>query len=154
MMCRVLTFQDSLAYRHLRLEALRIFPTCFGANYAQQATLNKLYVQTLLEQDSDEVVMLGAFIDNQLIGLCGLKETPDNRREIIQMYVTRTASGQGVAQQLLRLAKQILPQIGATALILTVYIDNHSAIKTYLTAGFEVSCQQHKQLLMHYKPMN
>ena len=100
--CRALKAKDSLDYRKLILESLLLYPDSFDANYQEQVNLEKLYVEELLEQGSNSIVMLGAFINNELIGLCGLK--------------------------LLQSAKITLKKLGAEALILVVYVNNKPAL--------------------------
>jgi len=146
--CRILEPKDSLNYRRLRLESLQRNPESFGAKYEEQANLKKLYVEEHLEQGSNLVVMLGAFIDYELIGLCGLKMKDGNQLEIIQMYVTGNVRGQAIGQKLLNLAKSILKKRRAKNLVLTVHADNYVAVKTYKNAGFNVQSKKGKEVIM------
>ena len=95
--------------------------------------------------------MLGAFVDSELIGLCGLKINNDKQFEIIQMYVAGKVRGQGVSQKLLTLAKNTLKNRRVTSLILTVYADNDVALKTYKNAGFKIQSQQENEIIMIYQ---
>jgi len=145
---RQLVATDSLNYRQLRLQSLQQVPSCYGTSYAEQVALPTLYVESLLTEGSDEVIMLGAFIQAELIALCGLKANDDNQREIIQMYVAPKARGKAVAQSLLHLAKQIGKARAANGLILTVYKDNKGAIASYQKAGFKIVTCQGKEIMM------
>ena len=149
--CRVLESKDSLDYRRIRLESLHSNPESFGAKYEEQVGLQKLYVEELLEQRSNLIVMLGAFVDAELIGLCGLKINNDKQFEIIQMYVAGKVRGQGVSQKLLKLAISTLKNRRVTSLILTVYVDNDVALKTYKNAGFKIQSQQENEIIMIYE---
>jgi len=148
---RALTAQDAFDYRQLRLQSLQQAPTCYGATYAEQVALPTLYVESLLEEGSDVVIMLGAFIQAELIALCGLKANDDNQREIIQMYVAPKARGKAVAQSLLHLAKQMCKARAANGLILTVYKDNRAAIASYQKAAFNVLNSQGKEITMAFQ---
>jgi ribosomal protein S18 acetylase RimI-like enzyme len=104
--------------------------------------------------------MLGAFIDTQLVGLCGLLSSAvsssmgstlgsaigsaiglsaqENAEpvKIVQMYVKAEHRGLGVSNQLLSLAKQCLRGLDNDSLLLTVFKSNQSAIKAYEKSGF------------------
>jgi len=147
---RALTAQDAFEYRQLRLQSLQQAPSCYGASYAEQVALSTLYVESLIEQESDEVIMLGAFMKAELVALCGLKANDDNQREIIQMYVAPKARGKAVAQSLLHLAKKIGKARATNGLILTVYKENKRAIASYQKAGFGVLNSQGKEIIMGF----
>ena len=149
--CRALKAKDSLDYRKLRLESLLLYPDSFGANYQEQVNLEKLYVEELLEQGSNSIVMLGAFINNELIGLCGLKSNNVKQLEIIQMYVATKFRGRNVGQLLLQSAKMALKKLGAEALILIVYVNNMVALQAYKNSGFKLISSKNKEITMIFE---
>jgi len=137
---KVLTGEHSEQYRALRLQSLKLYPEAFCAVYSEQAKLEKLYFQELMEGDVHEHFMLGAFADQQLVGLCGLVTNTQRLAkagEIIQMYINKDYRRLGLA---LALIKQVLETVKARKLtdtvLLEVLIDNSSAYKAYLKAGF------------------
>jgi len=142
--CRRIKPEESLQYRHIRLESLRLHPECFGANYQAQSELEKLFFQQQIEQGSAENIMLGAFTPGGLAGLCGIVPVDDRHNEIIQMYVSASARGKGIAGKLLELALET----SIKPLELTVYRDNTAAMKIYQSAGFTVQEQQGSELIM------
>ncbi|QUM88956.1 GNAT family N-acetyltransferase [Moritella sp. 36] len=148
--CRVLKAEDSRAYRELRLESLKLHPECFGSGYTEQSKLPKLYFEDCLEQGSTKSAMLGAFIGNELVGLCGLTPSTSKKIEIIQMYVVKKNRGLGIAFKLLDLAKCYLKHFNSNSLILTVYQTNLSAIKVYQDAGFDVISSQNGEIQMAF----
>lgn len=88
--------------------------------------------------------MLGAFTQGGLVGLCGIVPASGGHNEIIQMYVSASARGKGIAGKLLELALET----SSKPLELTVYRDNTAAIKSYKLAGFTVQDQQGNELIM------
>lgn len=135
---RLLGPSDSLAYRQLRLESLKLEPESFGASYTEQIKLPKLYFEKLLEQQDSQRLMLGAFDGQTLFGLCGLVPEEEAQIEIIQMYVAPAYRGQGVGLALLALAKDCaLNGLQAQALVLRVFKHNTAAVRSYLKTGFE-----------------
>ncbi|MBN3493578.1 GNAT family N-acetyltransferase [Vibrio neptunius] len=150
--CKVLKSEDSLKYREVRLESLRLHPECFGSGYEAQAKMPKLYFEGLIESNSQESVMIGAFFDEKLIGLCGLTPSDESSLEIIQMFVFSDFRGHGVAQKLLEKAKSILNNRNEVRLKLTVYSDNTEAIKAYEKSGFIDVSSVENELFMTFEP--
>ncbi|WP_281558847.1 GNAT family N-acetyltransferase [Thalassomonas sp. RHCl1] len=148
--CRVLTAKDSLDYRRVRLESLKLHPECFGSNYEREMQTGKLYFEQLIENASPKGLMLGAFHESELVGLCGLIVSSPGTVEIIQMYVAAAHRRTGVGAKLLSLAKQRLNSFHARSLVLSVFEDNTSALKTYQRAGFSVSHRENAQLYMTF----
>ncbi|CAM3083482.1 GNAT family N-acetyltransferase [Moritella viscosa] len=148
--CRVLEAEDSRVYRELRLESLKLHPECFGSRYEKQVKLPQLYFEKLIEEESKNSAMLGAFIGSELVGLCGLTPSTSKQVEIIQMYVVNKNRGLGIAFKLLDLAKRHLKLFNCNSLILTVYQTNLSAIKTYQNAGFNIVNSQNNEIEMAF----
>ena len=139
---KVLTQEHSEQYRALRLQSLKLYPEAFCAVYAEQVQLEKLYFQELMEQNVQEHFMLGAFADQQLVGLCGLVTNTQrlaNAAEIIQMYINKDYRRLGLG---LTLIERVLETVKARKLTNTVLLevlkDNSSAYKAYIKAGFKV----------------
>ncbi|MER2496913.1 GNAT family N-acetyltransferase [Vibrio neptunius] len=150
--CKVLRNEDSLKYREVRLESLRLHPECFGSGYEAQSKMPKLYFEGLIENNSQESAMIGAFTDDKLIGLCGLTPGGENSLEIIQMFVFSEYRGHGVGQMLLNEAKSILNLRPESNLKLTVFSDNVAAIKSYEKSGFTHLNSVESELVMTFEP--
>lgn len=158
--CRILKAEDRLSYREARLKSLKLDPECFGACYKDEVQIAELRFEKFIAQQNNQALMLGAFIDTQLVGLCGLLSSAvsssmgstldsaigssaglsaqENAEpvKIVQMYVKAEHRGLGVSNQLLSLAKQCLRVLDNDSLLLTVFKSNQSAIKAYEKAGF------------------
>lgn len=132
---------ESKDYRAFRLEALRTAPDAFGAVYEDEQAKEKLYFETLIEQAPANKFMMGAFQDDQLIGICGFvqEDNPKSRHRgnIIQMFVHPDSRGQQVGRQLLEATLGAAFQLPEIELIhISVVADNTRAHQLYLDAGF------------------
>ena len=145
---RILEPEDSIKYRNLRLESLKLYPKCFGSGYAEQSKLPKLYFERIIEKNCKHSVMLGAFIGTDLVGICGLTPSVKNHAEIIQMYIVKKLRGQSIALNLLEFAKNYITNLNCTSIILTVYKENHQAFNLYQRAGFSISSVEKNEVNM------
>ncbi|MCU8506045.1 GNAT family N-acetyltransferase [Vibrio vulnificus] len=150
--CKVLKSKDSLKYREVRLESLRLHPECFGSGYEAQSKMPKLYFEGLIEDNSQESVMIGAFTGDKLIGLCGLTPNDDSSLEINQMFVFSDFRGHGVGLKLLNEAKSILSLRPESNLKLSVFSNNVAAVKAYEKSGFTHVNSIENELIMTFEP--
>ncbi len=132
--------KDAKHYRSLRLESLKTYPECFDSKYQQQAELDKLFFEKLIESRSAKGKMVGAFARNTLIGICGVLFSADARQtaEIIQMYVKPDFQNKGVGKELLTCAKGLCLDRSIETLQLEVLKTNIGAAKFYEACGFRV----------------
>jgi ribosomal protein S18 acetylase RimI-like enzyme len=140
---RLLTPNDAAAFRDIRLRALREEPTAFTSSREEfsHQTLDKIAAR--FRSDPAEHFMLGAFQDGKLVGLCGFyREAMLKQRHkgnIISMYVTPEARGQGISRALMndviRRAREIA---GVEQLLLGVMTTQIAARKLYESLGFVV----------------
>ncbi|TQP21872.1 GNAT family N-acetyltransferase [Vibrio cholerae] len=150
--CKILKPQDSQKYRELRLESLRLYPEAFGSDYKTQSQLAKLFFEQMIEKESNDHIMLGAFYNNELVGLCGLLFLEQSHSlELVQMYVSPNVRGKSIGQTLLTKAKSVLQDRNGDRLELTVYKGNLAAIKSYEKFGFIRVASQLKEIVMHFK---
>ncbi len=149
--CKILEGKDSLKYREARLESLRLHPKCFGSGYEAQSKLTKLYFEDLIDSGSQDSVMIGTFVRDELVGLCGLTPKGEDSLELIQMYVFSNFRGIGIGEKMINFAKQILETRNKTELRLTVFTDNFHAIKMYERVGFEEVKTVENELVMSFK---
>ena len=137
---RALNPEDSLQYRNVRLERLKLNPDCFGSKYLEQVNLQTLYFERLIEEGCENNIMLGAFYESKLIGLCGITIQSSDTAEITQMYVEFNYRGNSIGVNLLSLAKKYASTRFKVAILnLTVYADNESAIRSYEKSGFKIA---------------
>ncbi|MFM2486796.1 GNAT family N-acetyltransferase [Celerinatantimonas yamalensis] len=101
-------------------------------------------------QNSVQNMMLGAFSDQQLIGLCGLISFEHHQVKLVQMYVKSSHQGQSVGKKLLNMAKQCLKQLDADTLCLGVYPHNTSALSLYEKQGFTQVGHGNGEIMMRY----
>jgi len=139
---KLLEPKDSIAYRAIRLEALKKYPEYFGSGYEQQLQLEKLYFERLIEEGSEKGKMAGVFIDDQLVGICGVtfetKVLP-NAGEIIQMYVKPEYQNKGFGKSLMKKIEDICTSSAISTALLEVVINNSSAIKVYEQSSYKIN---------------
>ncbi len=151
--CKILSSKDSHMYRDLRLESLKLSPESFGSSYEEQSQLPKLFFEKLIEEQCETHVMIGAFENGQLVGLCGLIPTDSgDSLEVVQMYVSASARGKSVGQQLLSKACSILSSRLEGKLELTVYVNNDAAIASYEKFGFKQASKTDQEIVMNFEP--
>ena len=145
MVIRQLTEADAALFRTLRLRALRESPHAFTNSYEEfsQQPLEST-VQRFREQVTSRVnFTLGAFVDDQLVGIVGFyRETAlkiQHKGSIVSMYVLPEYRSQGIARALLTEAierARCLP--GLTQLLLGVMETQTAAKRLYESLGFTV----------------
>ena len=138
---RLLEGKDSLLYRTIRLESLKKYPQFFGSNYEQQIQLPKLSFQTVLEENQAGKFIYGAFVQGEIVGLCGFFRNNHvktlHRGEIIQMYVKPSHQGQQIGRNLLyKSVEEAFKIEGIEQVLLEVISSNKSALKIYENVGF------------------
>ncbi|ATX75858.1 GNAT family N-acetyltransferase [Reinekea forsetii] len=129
----------SSAYREIILEALKEYPEFFGSGYEQQLNLEKMYFERLIEEKSEKGLMVGAYYDGELVGICGVTfetEVLPNAGEIIQMYVKADHQSQGVGKKLMRHIQDACATKDVSVLLLEVVRENPGAIKVYEQSGY------------------
>lgn len=143
---RKLTAADSIAYREIRLESLKLHPESFGTSFEEQKDLPQLRFQKTLEEPETAKFLIGAFDQGGLIGICGfvpflLDENIqlDKVGTIVQMYVKASHRGHKVGLNLINaVVEEALKQKDIEQIILEVWDENISAIRVYEQAGFHL----------------
>jgi L-amino acid N-acyltransferase YncA len=145
MVIRKLTEEDADAYHTLRLEMLREAPSSFVTSLEDIVMLpvESVYPSMGLTPTDMGNLMLGAFIENVLIGSAGLsmsrRRHEQHRAMVVSTYVRRNYAGRGVGTALLReliAAAQAHPAL--EQLHLTVTAGNDSAVLLYRKLGFHL----------------
>jgi diamine N-acetyltransferase len=135
---KTLAHQDASSYRALRLESLKSHPDNYGSNFEQENSKPTLFFENEIQTLNSPNIMLGAYLDSQLIGICGLIPNELNQFQIVQMYLKSAFGGLGVAKELISFSKQLLAIHHKTGLVLTVYAENLKAIELYKNVDFRL----------------
>lgn len=139
---RVLGAADALAYRDLRLQALREHPEAFLSSEDEEAGLSLADWQARLAPNAQKL-SLGAFTSQQLVGtatlLRGSRSKVKHKADVVAVYVAPVARRSGLGRQLLRgLIAQARQWDGLSHVKLTVTSSNAAAISLYASLGFVV----------------
>lgn len=144
---RELKSSESKKYREIRLEALREYPEYFGSNYNEQCKLEKLYFERIIEENFSNGLMVGAFLDTDLIAICGVSFNTHlipKAGELIQMYVQKKYQGNNISKELITfIFENVKKQKGIESIVLDVNKNNVFAIRTYINCGFVLNSDVH-----------
>lgn len=128
MTIRILGADDVEAFKHIRLEALRLEPSAFASSFDE-------WRRRLL---ADPVFL--AFEGDEPVAIMGLLRQRagkmSHRATIIMVYVRRDKRGTGLSRALLDHVVNYAPQQGIRQLELTASAENPAAIGFYRKAGF------------------
>ena len=133
--------RHSSQYRVIRLHSLQSNPEAYGSSYEEEAALEKLFFERCIEDKNEEYFVLGAFIDEKLIGICAVARNKllktRHRAELIQVFVSPEFRGKNISTNLLQAAISEAKKInGIEQLELGVSAMNKPAIAAYKKAGF------------------
>ncbi len=100
--------------------------------------IDKLSIESDIENQTSNTFVCGAFSDNQLIGIGVLVKNRVNVGNIYQMYVKPLFQGHHMGLQLPEnITKEAEKRYGRIELSLEVQPHNYKAIELYLKAGFK-----------------
>lgn len=140
MQIRRLDPENVLAFRAIRLAALRDSPAAFGSSYEEEAVLplEAFAERLLLRLDR---TMFGAFVDTALVGVAGvgreegLKER--HRAFVRSMFVEPNHRRKGIGRQLVLHVLAFAESMpGVLQVTLAVTADNVAAVSLYEACGF------------------
>ena len=137
---RILTSADAVAFRELRLRALKEHPEAFTSSYEEDVRKPLSATEQRLALESGNVFW-GAFVDDAIRGMIGLTREPreknQHKGDIVAMYVAPELRRRGLARALLHAAVDYARNDGGLEqLVLTVTSTNRAAAKLYKSAGF------------------
>ncbi|WP_019412875.1 GNAT family N-acetyltransferase [Paenisporosarcina sp. TG20] len=151
---RKLTGDDAEVYWELRLEALQQNPGAFATTYEDAIVRTEPLKRVAKNLDAEESSSLGAFIDNELIGVMTIaKEGAPKLRHRVNLfavYVTPRVRGRKVGTALLQAVIEYAKQLTHVEKInLTVVSTNEQAIRLYEKVGFKAFGLEHHAMKMH-----
>jgi RimJ/RimL family protein N-acetyltransferase len=132
---RLLTPEDAVLYRDIRLEALAAHPEAFASAFAREQEKPLAWFEERLTTSD----VFGAFIAEELVGVAGFWRQGGAKTEhkavLWGMYVRPDARNSGVAR---RLVDAVAAHAAARVeqLQLAVVSENAAAIRLYTAAGF------------------
>lgn len=135
---RVLTPDDWQAWRELRLAALAEAAYAFGSRLSDwqgDGDREERWRSRLSIPGSHNII---AVLDGQPAGMVSGVPSDDEpgAAELISMWVTPAARGQGVGDRLIRAVEEWARQAGAGVLKLAVSDGNENAVALYRRSGF------------------
>lgn len=141
--CKKIPPSDSLLYRALRLESLKQNPEAFETSYQESINNPLLHFEKLIKENSPNKFVMGAYIENQLVGMCAFVDYNNHgvidSGTIIQMYVTAKFRGFNISQSLLLSIKSEVIEIhNIHAILLEVKKFNSIAVNTYIKSDFSI----------------
>ena len=145
----------TISYRDAELADAAALRELFAESFIE--TFGHLYrpadLKEFLDANSDakwranltdpEVAIRVAELDGQLAGFVELApkklpyETSAPALELWRLYLNSSAHGRGIADELMKWALEEASARGAQELVLSVYVDNHRALRFYERYGFE-----------------
>lgn len=137
MKIRLLSRDDWLSWKSIRLEALKTSPESFSSSYEEEANWPHLKFQNHLTQSD----IFGAFVENDIVSCASfyhLATTKTKHRGVIWgMYTRPEYRGQGIATAVMQtLIKHTKSQV--TQLHLTCVTSNLHAVTFYQKLGFQI----------------
>ena len=146
---KMLTEKDAHIYRLIRLKALDENPENYLTSYDEEKQRTISIIATRLSQENTKT--LGAFSDNQLVGIITLSK--ENRvkthhiSNIFAMYVDCDYRRLGIGKLLIKKAIEIASLDHQTEKIrLSVTHTNMAAISLYNSFGFKVYGTEHNAI--------
>jgi len=139
---RKLLPNESISYQELRLQCLKNYPKYFTTNYKDEKTKKKLFFQPHIEKSDTNIFVIGAFNNNNLIGISGFKRHDRKKINhggiIIQVYVNPEYQGKNIGSNIIKhTLNEAFKLNGIEQIEIGVISINDNAEKIYKKMGFE-----------------
>ena len=140
---RTLLPSEAAAFWSLRLRALREHPECFASSPEEEENVPLDVVRARLDSQSPATnLVLGAFLDDKLVGMTGLRRDTfrkaAHKARIWGMYVAPELQSRGIGRCLLEATIDAARKMGGVEqLHLEVVVDNAPALSLYRSLGFQ-----------------
>lgn len=138
---RPITRDEAPAWRALRLEAMRAYPSAFSADPNDWERLSLDAVASRIALPGDDDVLFGAYLDGQLMGcagfMCEAGAKEAHKGYLWGVYVRATLQGRGLGE---RLTQAVIDWARPRVDLLrcSVSSENLGARALYLRLGFTV----------------
>lgn len=138
---RILTADDALAWRRVRLEALENDPQAFGASVEAHHKLRDDEIRARLAADMSERFVIGAFAGGELVGTAGFVREPGlkerHKGRVWGVYLRASHRGTGVGRQMMTLVLDHAREIeGLEQINISVTATQTAAMALYRSLGF------------------
>ena len=133
--------EEWAAYRSLRLEALQSEPQAFHSTFSEYAGKPPFYWHERLEsagKNDGSRLLFARDGSGDLLGMVGAVIEESGEADIISMYVTSKARGQGIGRALLTTLLDGLKASGVKKATLQVNRVQENAVRLYRGFGFSV----------------
>jgi ribosomal protein S18 acetylase RimI-like enzyme len=142
--CRQLQKSDKLAYRNIRLEALKSDPEAYGSSFAEESAKHELEFEKALSSGDPLNIGFGAFKDQNLIAIVCLKKEDRiktrHRAEITSLFVQEAYRNQYIGNMIMKaildFAFTHFPELETIRIALIQR--NWSARSLYYDLGFKI----------------
>lgn len=138
---RVLTKENADIYLQLCIEGLTQNPEAFGSSYEDIMKQENPVEAIAKRLDNPEKFTIGAFHEEELIGIATLEIKPlvkqEHKAKIGSVYVSPKARGLGAGRALIETIIENAPRLDIEQIMLNVVSGNKPAKKLYESLGFQ-----------------
>ncbi|MCP3026797.1 GNAT family N-acetyltransferase [Halobacillus sp. A5] len=150
---KLLTGDDAKAYRELRLEALLTNPDAFLTTYEQEKQRPDPINFTAERLDSPNSKTVGAFDQDQLVGIATLTQERHpkclHKGSIVGVYVTAAHRRSGTAEKMMKELIEKASSFKIEIIQIGVVTNNKPAVRLYEKLGFRVFATERHAIKLH-----
>jgi len=135
---KILSINDVVDYKNIRLDLLKQNPTNFGSSFEEESMFDESVWQKRLSNPN--ATSIGVYNETQIIGLCVVVKNPrlkmKHKAHLNSMYVRDEFRRRGISKNLLNYVFEFLKDTDVEILCLSVVSENCNAISLYKKVGF------------------